>query len=204
MKKKLLFGTTLATIDIGGIDHQQLIVGACARDMRINLSEAALEVLQKTENLKKRIQVELVGVKLRIAGGLPVVSKGKTLRPMIEEAFDNDLCLCPPSTCLEVLDQLPQGFLQHEFALAMEPVLCSMGIPGWPDEPVLLTIEDRKREGNYPEGHWMLTQPVVRSVHTTPACMDTFSDGGTTYLFCRRSRALVKVGYDKLGPSLVL
>lgn len=200
MKNKLQF-ETLAKIDVGGTHHQQLIKDACIRDPRIRLTGWGIEIMEKTNHLQHRFQVELVSITLR--RHLPIVSKERTLRPMIMEGFANGLCLCPSSVGLESLVQLPQGFLRHEVILAMHPVFCTGLKEGVRDAPNLLSIEDRKREGNYPKGHWMLKQPVTRTIHGTPACLDSFADGGMTYLFCRRIPVLVKAGYAELSSDVI-
>lgn len=184
MSKKIKSFKTLVEIDIGDISHSELLKQATETG-DIAWTDWVDEIYAKTEHLHlpRRISVEIVPICIRI--DLPVRSKEKTLRPLYEEAFENKLCLCPPSVALEILLQTRKEFV-GEASLAMKPVLCTCTASKNMQENIL-SISDGK-----------CAIPGNRWLNGTHGCLDDFADGGYTLLFCRRCPTLVRAGYASI------
>lgn len=183
MKKQKYKLESLGEFMVGGICHEDLLAQA-GKVRNLVWSEWVETVLRSTSHLRTRFSVEVFANCLRI--DLPKLRPGKNLRPMYEEAIENGYCLCPVSLAFEILLQRKVRGFVGEAILAMKPAWVPTTEPKVTQQE-LLTITDKK-------GKWSKT----RSLHVTPACLDSFADGGSTYLLCRQNRHLVRAGLAKI------
>ncbi len=173
---------TLGTIKVGGVSHEDLIRQARKRG-DVEITPWAQEIHEKTEPLLNRHSLEVVAVRLRL--DLPVKSKDKNLKPLYEEAYEHGLSLCPTAVALEMLFQKRNGFAGQTH-LAMKPVACTAEELGHQQKNIL-SIMDKKS----PWG-------PMRSLNGTHGDLESFMDGGMTYLFCVANDVLRIKGYTSL------
>lgn len=169
------------------------------KGLGVEITDWAEEIFEQINPIGA-IELELVKVYLRTEDGLPRPkepgeSVGRTLRPMYIQAFENELCLCPPETALYLFREKPKNIELGRFRLAMKPVLCST-----PDQ---VPYDYRKHDrGSRPSGQKNVLQVIdqthscgqSRVIGATSGDPDDFTDGGVAVLFCRASPELRRLG----------
>jgi hypothetical protein len=172
---------------VGGQDISDLI--RAVENRGVNITDWTKEIFGQIVPLTPVLTLDLVKVTLRTEGGLPRKSKGRTLRPMYEEAFECGLCLCPPEVSLYLFTKETTEPL-GDFRLAMKPVPCQMsGQTEQKQDNLLQVIDTRHQFGS------------SRVIGASPGALDEFADGGMTYLFCQGTPELLALRLGELPKT---